>query len=36
MDYDDWNEFLGGLERDFYTARDEAFRRLITITKKGE
>ena len=36
MDYDDWNEFLGGLERDFYTARDEAFRRLITITKKWE
>ena len=36
MDYDDWNEFLGGLERDFYTSRDEAFRRLITITKKGE
>ncbi len=33
MDYDDWNEFLGGLERDFYTARDEAFRRLTTIAK---
>ena len=36
IDYDNWNEFIGGLERDFYTARDEAFRRLITITKKGE
>ena len=33
IDYDNWNEFLGGLERDFYIARDEAFRRLTTITK---
>lgn len=36
MDYDAWNEFLSGLERDFYAARDKAFRRLTTITKKGE